>query len=125
MKSVILVNEDTEETVATFKVTNGTGQVTLSLDEPFKTTGHYLLQVPEGGLGYEDEYGEWNDIPAMTFRYWINPKAGVEMIENEAPASFDIYNMQGVCVLRNASIDDLRSLPKGIYIANQRKYLVH
>jgi len=63
--------------------------------------------------------------PAMTFRYWINPKAGVEMIENEAPASFDIYNLQEVCVLRNASIDDLRSLPKGIYIANQRKYLVH
>ena len=50
--------------------------------------------------------------------------AGI-FIENEAPASFDIYNLQGVCVLRNASIDDLRSLPKGIYIANQRKYLVH
>lgn len=38
--------------------------------------------------------------------------------------SSDIYNIQGVLVKRNASTEDFRVLPKGIYIVNGQKMVV-
>jgi len=36
---------------------------------------------------------------------------------------FTVYNMQGICVLRNADKDALGNLPAGLYIINGKKYL--
>lgn len=36
----------------------------------------------------------------------------------------DIFNMQGICLKRNASEEDMRNLPKGIYIINGRKLII-
>lgn len=35
--------------------------------------------------------------------------------------SFDIYNLQGICLMRSAGADCLHTLPAGIYIINGRK----
>lgn len=50
--------------------------------------------------------------------------SGVLGIEEAAALAADVYNMQGVCVRRNAGLDALRSLPVGIYIVKGRKLLV-
>lgn len=42
--------------------------------------------------------------------------------ESEAPA--DVYNLQGILVKRNATVEDLHSLPAGIYIMSGKKILV-
>lgn len=66
----ILVNEVTSDTVATFKVLEGAGlhDVLLSLDEPYKVPGKYLLKIPAGAISdYNDE--EW---PEAQFRYVID-----------------------------------------------------
>lgn len=39
-------------------------------------------------------------------------------------SSFDIYNVQGVRVAENASMENLKNLPKGIYVANGKKFVV-
>jgi hypothetical protein len=44
----------------------------------------------------------------------------VEDIIAEA-TSFDVYTLNGVCVLRNASAEDVKLLDKGVYIINGRK----
>lgn len=39
-------------------------------------------------------------------------------------AAADVYNASGVCVLRNATAEQMKSLPAGIYIANGKKFVV-
>lgn len=42
--------------------------------------------------------------------------------ENNAPA--DVFNLQGILVKRNATTDDLLSLPSGLYIMRGKKVIV-
>lgn len=51
---------------------------------------------------------------------------GVESVtvDANAPASSDIYNLQGVLIKRNASAADIKALAPGIYIIAGRKTLV-
>lgn len=39
-------------------------------------------------------------------------------------AKADVYNLQGICVMRGASGDDVSRLPSGVYIRNGRKFVV-
>lgn len=41
-----------------------------------------------------------------------------------APIRNDIYNLQGVCLKRNASEDDIKALAPGLYIIGGKKVLV-
>lgn len=43
---------------------------------------------------------------------------------NELPAVNDVYNLQGICIRRGATPDDINSLPVGVYIINGRKYMI-
>lgn len=49
--------------------------------------------------------------------------SGVEMMPGDGEV-FDIFNLQGVAVKRNATTDDLKALPAGIYIAGGKKVVV-
>lgn len=44
--------------------------------------------------------------------------------ENGEAVSFEVYNLQGIRVLSNASADDVRNLPAGIYIVNGKKVAI-
>lgn len=50
-------------------------------------------------------------------------ESGVEGIAEEN-AQFDIINLQGIVVKRNATADDLKSMPAGLYIAGGKKVMV-
>ena len=58
------------------------------------------------------------------------PTSGLEEIKSPVVSTdaisfaFDVYNLQGVLVKRNASQEDLQSLPKGIYIYDGKKILI-
>ena len=52
-----------------------------------------------------------------------NP-VGIESAKSANDSPANIYNLQGILVKRNATADDLRSLPAGIYIMNGRKVIV-
>lgn len=49
---------------------------------------------------------------------------GVEEVEVTAETIVDVFNLQGVCVLRGAKVMDIINLPAGIYVAGGRKYIV-
>lgn len=120
-KSVTLIDEDTETILATLTVKGGYGKVTLTFPEEFTANGHYILDVPEGALGYDDDSYGWEDCPAMQFRYWIDQATGMEMLTPAESVIADVYSITGTCVLKNASQNDLRSLPSGLYIHNGKK----
>ena len=50
--------------------------------------------------------------------------SGVENVISDKASTGDVYNMQGICVKRGASVEDLNSLPTGIYIINGKKIVV-
>ena len=49
---------------------------------------------------------------------------GVEAVELTPDTIVDVYNLQGVRVLRDAKVMDIINLPAGIYVAGGRKYVV-
>lgn len=49
---------------------------------------------------------------------------GVEAIEVTPDTIVDVYNLQGVRVLRDAKVTDIINLPAGIYVAGGCKYIV-
>lgn len=79
-KYPVLVNEATNETVATFNVVEGGGyyDVDLVLSEAYTTPGIYLVQIPDGCISDFDD----DDWPAVNFRYQIDNDIPVE-IETE------------------------------------------
>ena len=47
--------------------------------------------------------------------------SGVGAVVSDANASVDVFNLQGLAVLRNASATELKALPAGLYIVRQGK----
>ena len=51
----------------------------------------------------------------------VSEKSGVVEIVTDTDAPVDVYNLQGVAVLRNAAATELGNLPAGLYIVRQGK----
>ncbi len=104
-----------------------------------KETMRVLGKCSDGTLGFIQD-NELEYIPANSCYITVDPgspaeykfvgqkefEAGVDdvAIGSDATKPFDVYNMQGMVVLRNAQQQDIYSLPAGIYIANGKKYMV-
>lgn len=50
--------------------------------------------------------------------------SGIESIADGADTTVNVYNLQGILVLKNADPDAIRALPAGIYIAGGKKITV-
>ena len=81
--------------------------------------GTYRLTIPENAIIVLDNAGVSGPNKEATFDYNVT-YVSVEDIIAEA-TSFDVYTLNGVCVLRNASAEDVKLLDKGVYIINGRK----
>ena len=81
--------------------------------------GTYRLTIPENAIIVLDNAGVSGPNKEATFDYNVT-YASVEDIIADA-TSFDVYTLNGVCVLRNASAEDVKLLDKGVYIINGRK----
>lgn len=51
--------------------------------------------------------------------------SAVEGISSDAAAIADVYDLAGRLVMRQASLDDLNGLEKGVYIRAGKKYIIH
>ena len=49
---------------------------------------------------------------------------GIDEILGDETKQVDIFNLQGVCLKRNASADDIRTLAPGLYIIGDKKVLI-
>ena len=81
--------------------------------------GTYRLTIPENAIIVLDNAGVSGPNKEATFDYNVT-YVSVEDIIADA-TSFDVYTLNGVCVLRNASAEDVKLLDKGVYIINGRK----
>lgn len=105
-------------------------------------TGYYLEHADTAGQLINQESHTWEyddqnnltkdtetrsdgEVWSYTYRYGNIDVVGIEdIMVSGQDKPFDVYNLQGICVLRNADPEALRTLPRGIYIANGRKIAV-
>lgn len=92
--------------------------------EPVTEAGDYTLYIPQGTFGDEafsmDEGGHAN--ADYRIAYSIH-SVGIDAVDGES-LSGDVYNVAGVLVLRDADMQAIRSLDKGIYIVGGKKIAV-
>ena len=83
-----------------------------------KESGTYQLNIP-AGFFYVDEAvnGE------LSFQYIIVGSDAVASVFAEA-GLVDVYTVNGVCVKKNATANDLKALKKGLYIIGGKKVII-
>lgn len=81
--------------------------------------GVYLLDIPDGViiLGEGVRNGE------VTYNFVITDSSMVNEIITESQ-EFEVYNLQGIRVLKTTDKDEITNLAKGLYIINGKKVLV-
>lgn len=80
------------------------------------------LIVPKGSLETYKSAMYWKDF--LHIRESDEASASVDNTEGDTNEVYNVYNLQGVSIMTNASKDDLKVLAPGIYIINGKKVLI-
>ncbi len=81
------------------------------------TVGDKEIEPVEGAYTFETEAD-------TSVKVSTSGQSGIDSILNDADATADVYNLQGICVRRAATAADVKALPAGIYIVNGAKVAV-
>ena len=76
--------------------------------------GFYLLTLEDGTVGQS---------PAVHFSFTLTDVNSIALIFGE-DFNGDVYTISGICVLRDATADDLKTLTPGLYIIKGRTVMV-
>lgn len=106
-----------------FAAGTGYNQINVTLkDGAITAAGTYTLSFPAGMF----IFGEWGDTSSespVEFTYVIGT-TGIDSLVAAEGGSVDVYNVNGVLVLRNADAAAVKALAKGLYIINGKKVVV-
>lgn len=91
--------------------------VVFKTSVPVTMVGDYRFTSNLGSIQVD------GDFVGVVADYTVNEFSGVKEVANVTvlPEKFDIFNAQGIVIMRNANVNDLNSLPAGIYIAGGKK----
>lgn len=94
---------------------------TVILSTPVAVTmpGEYRLVTDTNSIEIDGEY------VGVVANYTISESSGVKCVGKAEvmPAVFNIYNAQGLLIVKDANVEDLVALPAGIYIAGGKKFI--
>ncbi len=95
----------------------------IKFKNEYTEAGTYVLEIPEGAISHGDSK---KVNPALSYTYTIaeDPGVGVETVETAEALRGDVYTTAGVLVLRNADAEAVKTLERGIYIINGKKFVV-
>lgn len=99
----------------------GAGHPTFKVSfDPITEAGNYRITMMDGIFVFDGlQENEFSEL-----FYTVDPDyTGVEDVISDAD-SFTVYNLQGILVLSEATADDVKALPAGIYIVNGSKVAV-
>lgn len=78
------------------------------------------VEVPEDGkFSYTVDGNKAFDISIYT-----EPEQGITNVNGDAAANTNVYNLQGILMIRNASKEQISNLPEGLYIVGNKKVIV-
>ncbi|MGN0230931.1 MAG: hypothetical protein ACI4A8_01835 [Muribaculaceae bacterium] len=103
-----------------FSVTNGTEVAIV----PNDTEAELTISVNDTEIGVGED-GNYTFIVNADSNVAISlPSTGIEGVNVDAQANGNVYNTQGVLVMKNADAAKVNSLPAGIYLMNGKKIVV-
>lgn len=93
-----------------------------SLGDDYSAEGQYVVTFPAGyfTLG---TFGD-RDEKEIKVTYNIVSTSAIDEILNSADGLYNVYNMNGVSILLNVTIDEVKTLPAGMYIINGEKFIL-
>lgn len=99
----------------------------ITLESPVTEKGDYVLVIPARAIGtidFCDSMGQAGICnPTLMIPYTVDPEyVGVETVSGVQTS--DVYDVHGRIVMRGASREDLKTLPKGIYVFNGKKIIL-
>ena len=71
-----------------------------------------------------DDFPLYNNGIYNAYGFTGNYTDGIESVYDSYPRSIDIYTISGVCLKRNATQEDIKSLQPGIYIIGGKKVVI-
>lgn len=99
----------------------------ITFSKLYTEKGNYRIDVEEGtisNMAYEESNRQSGRInPAFSINYNIGGTTGIDSVEAEN-YSGPVYSIDGVMVKSNATLSDVKALPAGLYIFNQKKVVV-
>lgn len=100
---------------------NGTWDEAQTLDQ--LTGGNYAIYIPASAyVTYDAATNKRTNSAEQTFYVYYDNQTGMVMLGEENAAT--IYNMNGVCLYKDAAPEVLSTLQPGIYVVNGRKVVV-
>ncbi|MDE5929532.1 MAG: hypothetical protein K2H03_03525, partial [Muribaculaceae bacterium] len=95
----------------------------VTLNEEVTEIGDYTLEVPaESIVCVKDDNTQV--MAAATAFYWSIRNSGAVSVGMDADDSYNVYDLNGVCIVKNGSVEDLDNLAKGVYIINGKKFII-
>lgn len=80
----------------------------------------YELSLNYGALYVDNAI----DSPSMEFAVNLNKNSGIDIVASDANGTYTVVSIDGRVLIANGTIDQLKSLSKGIYIINGKKVAV-
>lgn len=78
------------------------------------------VEVPaDGKFSYKVDADKAFDISIYT-----EPEQGITNVNGDDAANTNVYNLQGILMIRNASKEQISNLPEGLYIVGDKKVIV-
>ena len=91
----------------------------------FKTAGEFTLLIPAEYFTFTFTDGREQKNEEVTVEYTVTDLSAISAIESdEAQKAADVYNTLGVCVLRDATPQQIKALPAGLYLINGQKIII-
>lgn len=95
--------------------------------EPVKADGQYKVLVKAGTFGDDPYLGskgtEGKANPEIVLYYAIGAEVGVEAIVGDSEC-INVYDINGVQILKNAGLEAAKELKSGLYIINGKKVMI-
>lgn len=130
---VFTINDNSVKELCKQAGTNNAGTVVENLrnNSADYTISHNLKVGDDGKLHFYITNGEVVKLEAclflgdMTLTYYGKDSSGISDVTADENVPNDVYNMQGVCIKRNATADDVKALTPGLYIVGGKKVFVN
>lgn len=99
----------------------GENSFTITFAPIIEEEGDYKLTIPAGMFNLDN--GHMSD--EITATYTVDPKVGVASIFADYDGLYDVYTVDGICILHDADVEAVRQLRSGLYIINGRRVMLN
>lgn len=99
--------------------TRAGSSIVAKIDPALTQAGDYILTLGKGAVKVGDKYN-----PPFSLNIKIDPSYTAISAVDETPALLDVYRIDGTVAARQISADQLKDLPKGLYIVGKKKMII-